>query len=118
MHYTPQRLPTRRTRSYLRSLILLLISALATRSAAAAPITARVPPKLTAPATFLPITSATSLLVVSPHPDDESLRCSGVSHDVGKPDGHVINVWSPSGDAPERDLRVLEKSLFSRPGKV
>jgi LmbE family N-acetylglucosaminyl deacetylase len=118
MQYTPQRLADTKDARYLRSLILLLISALVARSAAAAPITARVPPKLTAPATFLPITSATSLLVVSPHPDDESLCCSGVIQRVVKAGGHVSIVWFTSGDGSELDLLVVEKSLFIRPGKL
>jgi LmbE family N-acetylglucosaminyl deacetylase len=107
---------------YLRSLILLLISALAAAltagSVAAAPGTASVPPKLTAPETFLPITSATSLLVVSPHPDDESLCCSGVIQRVLQAGGHVSIVWLTSGDGSELDLLVVEKSIFIRPGKL
>jgi LmbE family N-acetylglucosaminyl deacetylase len=103
----------------LRSLILLLISALAATSyVAGAPNTAAVPPKLTAPATVLPITSATSLLVVSPHPDDESLCCSGVIQRVLKAGGRVSIVWLTSGDGSELDLLVVEKSLFIKPRKL
>ena len=50
---------------------------------------ARVPPKLTTSSTALPISSATSLLVVSPHPDDETLCCSGVMQRVLKAGGRV-----------------------------
>ncbi|MFL6605332.1 MAG: PIG-L deacetylase family protein [Steroidobacteraceae bacterium] len=95
-----------------------MITALATGSGPAAPKTANLPPKLTAPATFLPITSATSLLVVSPHPDDESLCCSGVIQRVVKAGGRVSIVWLTSGDGSELDLLVVEKSLFIRPGKL
>jgi LmbE family N-acetylglucosaminyl deacetylase len=102
----------------LRSLIPLLISALTAHYVAAAPGTSTVPPKLTAPATFLPISSTTSLLVVSPHPDDESLCCSGVIQRVLKAGGHVSIVWLTSGDGSELDLLVVEKSLFIRPGKL
>jgi LmbE family N-acetylglucosaminyl deacetylase len=103
---------------HLRLLILLLISALLAAQAATAPDTSGVPPKLTAPATLLPITSATSLLVVSPHPDDESLCCSGVIQRVLHAGGRVSIVWITSGDGSELDLLVVEKSLFIRPAKL
>jgi LmbE family N-acetylglucosaminyl deacetylase len=102
----------------LRSLILLLISALAAAQVAGAPGAATVPPRLSTPATFLPITSATSLLVVSPHPDDESLCCSGVIQRVLKAGGRVSIVWLTSGDGSELDLLVVEKSLFIKPRKL
>jgi len=104
---------------YLRSLILLLLSTVAAAgSVAAAPNTPNLPPKLIAPAAFLPITSTTTLLVVSPHPDDESLCCSGVIQRVVKAGGHVSIVWLTSGDGSELDLLVVEKSLFIKPGKL
>src|SRR5262249_17844276 len=111
----------------MRFAILLLSLAVAILSVAttAAPPTpteipgaARVPPKLTAPAVFMPITSATSLLVVSPHPDDESLCCSGVIQRVLKAGGRASIVWITSGDGSELDLLVVEKSLFIRPNKL
>lgn len=101
----------------LRSLSLLFLAALAIPAVAGAraPTT---PPKLTSPAAFIPITSATSLLVVSPHPDDESLCCAGVIQRVLKAGGHVSIVWFTSGDGSELDLLVVEKSLFVRPWKL
>jgi len=66
----------------------------------------------------MPITAATSLLVVSPHPDDESLCCSGVIQRVLEAGGHVSIVWLTSGDGSELDLLVVEKSLFIKPGKL
>ena len=102
----------------MRSLILLLISALAAGYVAGAPRTAAVPPKLAAPATLLPISAATSLLVVSPHPDDESLCCAGAIQRVLKAGGHVSIVWLTSGDGSELDLLVVEKSLFIKPRKL
>jgi LmbE family N-acetylglucosaminyl deacetylase len=99
-------------------------SAAATTSAAAhaaptepLPATAA-PAKLTAPAVSIPITSATSLLVVSPHPDDEVLCCSGVIQRVLRAGGRVSIVWFTSGDGSELDLLVVEKSLFLRPSKL
>jgi LmbE family N-acetylglucosaminyl deacetylase len=64
------------------------------------------------------ITSATSLLVVSPHPDDEVLCCSGVIQRVLRAGGRVSIVWFTSGDGSELDLLVVEKSLFLRPSKL
>jgi LmbE family N-acetylglucosaminyl deacetylase len=103
----------------LRPLILFLIAGLlAAYAATVRSATTSVPPKLTAPATLLPITSATSLLVVSPHPDDESLCCSGVIQRVLHAGGHVSIVWLTSGDGSELDLLVVEKSLFKKPSKL
>ena len=89
----------------------------ATATPRAAP-PATLPPKLTAPTAFLPISAATSLLVVSPHPDDESLCCAGVIQRVIRSGGRVSIVWLTSGDGSELDLLVVEKSLFIRPGKL
>jgi len=66
----------------------------------------------------MPITSTTSLLVVSPHPDDEVLCCSGVIQRVLHAGGRVSVVWLTSGDGSELDLLVVEKSLLFRPSKL
>jgi LmbE family N-acetylglucosaminyl deacetylase len=58
------------------------------------------------------------LLVVSPHPDDEVLCCSGVIQRVLRAGGHVSIVWLTSGDGSELDLLVIEKTLFVRPEKL
>jgi LmbE family N-acetylglucosaminyl deacetylase len=71
-----------------------------------------------APPTSMPMTAATSLLVVSPHPDDEVLCCSGVIQRVLRAGGHVSIVWLTSGDGSELDLLVVEKSLLPRPSKL
>ena len=111
----------------MRSLILLDLAAflLALVATVVAPTLAappsapatRTPAKLRDPASFLPITSSTSLLVVSPHPDDESLCCAGVIQRVLKAGGLVSIVWFTSGDGSELDLLVVEKSLFNNPAK-
>lgn len=62
--------------------------------------------------------SATSLLVVAPHPDDETLCCAGVIQRVNAAGGKVGVVWVTSGDASEMDLLVIEKSLFRKPRKL
>lgn len=59
----------------------------------------------------------TSLLVVAPHPDDETLCCAGVIQRVTRAGGRVSVVWITSGDGSELSMLVVEKSLFSRPEK-
>jgi LmbE family N-acetylglucosaminyl deacetylase len=65
-----------------------------------------------------PFGPSTSLLVVSPHPDDESLCCAGMIQRVLHAGGHVSIVWITSGDGSEVDRLVVEGSLFPNPGKM
>jgi LmbE family N-acetylglucosaminyl deacetylase len=58
------------------------------------------------------IDSATSLLIVAPHPDDETLCCAGVIQRVVRAGGHVAVVWLTSGDAARSDLVLVSHSLF------
>lgn len=77
------------------------------------------PPPVTVPlADFPKFDSATSLLIVAPHPDDETLCCAGVIQRVTAAGGKVGVVWITSGDASEMDLLVIEKSLFRKPRKL
>jgi LmbE family N-acetylglucosaminyl deacetylase len=66
------------------------------------------------PAGVLRIDSATSLLVVSPHPDDETLCCGGVIQRVVGAGGRVTVVWLTSGDAARINLILMGRSLFPR----
>lgn len=65
-----------------------------------------------------PIDAHTSLLVVSPHPDDETLCCAGVIQRVVAAGGHVSVVWLTSGDASELDMFLIERQLLIRPEKM
>jgi LmbE family N-acetylglucosaminyl deacetylase len=86
---------------------LLAAAAVAVRAGAAAP---------SAAAPSLPRFDAqTSLLVVAPHPDDETLCCAGVIQRVVRAGGRASVVWITSGDASELSLLLIEKSLFLRP---
>jgi LmbE family N-acetylglucosaminyl deacetylase len=77
------------------------------------------PPAVTLPpADFPDFDSSTSLLIVAPHPDDETLCCAGVIQRVSAAGGRVGVVWITSGDASEMDLLVIEKSLFRKPRKL
>jgi LmbE family N-acetylglucosaminyl deacetylase len=65
-----------------------------------------------------PIDSRTSLLVVAPHPDDETLCCAGVIRRVLAAGGHASIVWLTSGDGSELDSLFIERSLRVNPGKM
>jgi len=60
-----------------------------------------------------PLDAATSLLVVAPHPDDETLCCAGVIQRVVRAGGRASVVWITSGDGSFLDLLLIEKSLTS-----
>lgn len=64
------------------------------------------------------IDAQTSLLVVSPHPDDETLCCAGLIRRVLAAGGHASIVWLTSGDASELDLLLIERSLRVHPEKM
>ena len=65
-----------------------------------------------------PIDATTSLLIVSPHPDDETLCCAGVIRRVVTAGGHVSVVWITSGDGSKLSMLLVEKSLFNPRDKV
>ncbi|HEX5207987.1 MAG TPA: PIG-L family deacetylase [Steroidobacteraceae bacterium] len=65
-----------------------------------------------------PIDSHTSLLVVSPHPDDETLCCAGVIRRVVAAGGRASIVWLTSGDGSELDMLVIERALRIHPQKM
>ncbi len=97
----------------------LLLSLLAAALVMAVAISSSQPARGALPAADLPkFDAGTSLLVVSPHPDDEVLCCAGVLQRVRAAGGQVAVVWLTSGDASELDLLVIEKSLFVRPHKL
>jgi LmbE family N-acetylglucosaminyl deacetylase len=53
------------------------------------------------------------LLVVAPHPDDETLCCAGVMQRAHAAGARVAIVWITSGDAFELDAHVVEHRLFT-----
>jgi LmbE family N-acetylglucosaminyl deacetylase len=65
-----------------------------------------------------PIDANTTLLVVSPHPDDETLCCAGAIERVANAGGHVSVVWVTSGDGSMLSMLMVEKSLFASREKV
>lgn len=70
-------------------------------------------PDSTVDASTLPsIDAATLLLVVAPHPDDETLCCGGVIQRVVRAGGRVAVLWLTSGDAARINLILSGRSLF------
>jgi LmbE family N-acetylglucosaminyl deacetylase len=67
---------------------------------------------------FARIDATTTLLVVSPHPDDETLCCAGAIQRVLKAGGRVSVVWLTSGDGSELSMLIVEKSLFINSDKL
>src|SRR5262249_29904299 len=65
-----------------------------------------------------PIDAATSLLVVAPHPDDETLCCAGVIQRVLRAGGHASIVWLTSGDGSRLSSLFVEKELFVHAPKM
>jgi LmbE family N-acetylglucosaminyl deacetylase len=85
--------------------VLALLAASAAQAAAAQP---QLPP----------LDAGTSLLVVSPHPDDETLCCAGVIQRVTRAGGRVSVAWLTSGDASLLDLLLVERSVFDHAARL
>jgi LmbE family N-acetylglucosaminyl deacetylase len=90
-----------------RSVAWLIPAVLAAACAAAAELG----PPAARLAALPPLDAATSLLVVAPHPDDETLCCAGVIQRVVRAGGRASVVWVTSGDASFLDLLLIETSL-------
>src|SRR6202049_3195168 len=97
----------------LPALLLAALNAGAALAGASAP-----PGAATGIAGLPPLEAATSLLVVAPHPDDETLCCAGVMQRVVRAGGRVSVVWITSGDGSELALLLIEKSLFRQAAKA
>jgi LmbE family N-acetylglucosaminyl deacetylase len=65
---------------------------------------------------FRPITADDWVLVVAPHPDDESLCCGGLIHTARSIGAHVAIVWITNGDGFKWDAIVVEKKIRPRAG--
>jgi LmbE family N-acetylglucosaminyl deacetylase len=83
--------------------LALLLALLARAASAAAP---------PAVADALAIDQATTLLVIAPHPDDETLCCAGVIQRVLHAGGRASVVWLTSGDGSAMGMLLVEKTLF------
>lgn len=65
---------------------------------------------------FRPIQADDIVLVVAPHPDDESLCCGGLIHTARGIGARVAIVWITNGDAFKWDAMVVEKKIRPRAG--
>jgi LmbE family N-acetylglucosaminyl deacetylase len=65
---------------------------------------------------FRPITADDTVLVVAPHPDDESLCCGGLIHTARSAGARVAIVWVTHGDGFKWDAIVVEKKIRPRAG--
>src|ERR1043165_7807086 len=65
---------------------------------------------------FRAITADDTVLVVAPHPDDESLCCGGLIHRARSAGARVAIVWITNGDGFKWDAMVVEKKLRPRAG--
>jgi LmbE family N-acetylglucosaminyl deacetylase len=66
------------------------------------------------PQSALPAFEASSrVLIVAPHPDDETLCCAGVMQRVHQAGGQVSVVWLTSGDASRMTLLLIGHTLFA-----
>jgi LmbE family N-acetylglucosaminyl deacetylase len=72
------------------------------------------PPSWAAGQDFDGFTRADVLLVVAPHPDDESLCCAGAIARARARGARVALVWITSGDAFELDAHVVEHRLLTK----
>jgi LmbE family N-acetylglucosaminyl deacetylase len=77
-------------------------------SLAAAPAAAALP-------AMPPIAPTDSLLIVAPHPDDESLCCAGLIHSARQAGAKVAIVWITDGDAFRWDAMVMDHAVRPRP---
>lgn len=60
----------------------------------------------------------TTLLVVAPHPDDETLCCAGVMQAVRDAGGHVSIVWITAGDGSRLGSMAVEHDIFVDPPRM
>jgi LmbE family N-acetylglucosaminyl deacetylase len=58
-----------------------------------------------------PPTAADRVLVVAPHPDDETLCCAGILQLALRAGAAVGVVWLTAGDSFEIDAMVAERTL-------
>jgi LmbE family N-acetylglucosaminyl deacetylase len=62
-----------------------------------------------------PITAQDSVLVVAPHPDDESLCCGGLIHMAREVGARVAIVWITDGDGSRWDAMLTDHAVLPGP---
>jgi LmbE family N-acetylglucosaminyl deacetylase len=103
-----------RLRLWLRALLLALLladAAVASRGVAASGPTAALPP-------MAPPAPQDRLLVIAPHPDDESLCCAGLIQQALARGAAVGIVWITAGDGFELDALLVAHTLSPGSGTM
>src|ERR1700722_16913490 len=85
----------------------LLLAALLCRTALVAAVAADLP-------TMPEPQRSDRVLVIAPHPDDESLCCAGILQRARANGAAVAVVWITAGDGFEFDAMLVEHSLWPR----
>jgi len=62
-----------------------------------------------------PVTARDSLLIVAPHPDDESLCCGGLIYMARQAGARVAIVWVTDGDGSRWDAMLVDHVMFPSP---
>ena len=91
---------------------ITLTAAAAVAAAAPPPCPGPVPPSASVAPPLPSIDAGTALLVIAPHPDDETLCCGGIIQRVLRAGGRASIVWITSGDASLLDLLLIERTLL------
>jgi LmbE family N-acetylglucosaminyl deacetylase len=76
---------------------------------------AQAPPARAVPTLDIPVTAATRLLVIAPHPDDETLGAAGLMRRVIGRGGQVHIVWMTSGDGFPEGVETADGITHPRP---
>lgn len=63
-----------------------------------------------------PISAADSLLIIAPHPDDESLCCAGLIDLAQRAGAKVSIAWVTSGDGSRTNAMIIGRTLLPRKG--
>ncbi|MGA8705877.1 MAG: PIG-L family deacetylase [Steroidobacteraceae bacterium] len=99
---------------YRRTVVALLAAALCAAAlvrAAAAAVAATTAASAAGLPLMTPITASDRILVVAPHPDDESLCCAGLIQQALAAGAQVGVVWITAGDGFELDALLVEHTL-------
>src|SRR5579863_8424317 len=104
---------------YRRTVVALLAAALCTAApiravvAATGGVAGTAGPVARAPGLPLmtPLTARDRVLIVAPHPDDESLCCAGLIQQALAAGAQVGVVWVTAGDGFELDALLVEHTL-------
>src|SRR5579863_3659795 len=79
---------------------------------------ARAPAASTSPALMLAPGAQDRVLVIAPHPDDETLCCAGILQRARANGAATAIVWITAGDGFEFDAMLVEHTLWPRQAQL